>query len=269
MGSVGARTRGSGTVSAGGLGQPGLGQVNTVPTGAQAMSANNANFSATDDGDFRDFYGGRQYYQNQTFSIDTQLAVQDYLYNNPVSGSLYSPSQIMNYKLQTGQDSSLTPQEVYMRDSLLEGMHNLGYNMNLEHYGRVDYLDSFGKLAIAQGLTSANIGSGNFQTMSEAQLKKALVGLEYSEKGFLSTSYNHFKNAPSSNPFTDKAVKINIKAPANTQSLMPGNGPGGNLGEIVLAPNQNYRITDVRFTGKRGRSGSNSYKQIEFDVEIY
>lgn len=250
------------------LGGNSLGQANIVPTATQAQNANNQNFPDTDNGPYKDFYGGRKYYQNQTFSVDTEMAIQDYLYDQPVKGTLYSPSQLMNYKLQQGQDSQLTAQERFVRDSLLEGMHNLGYNMNLQHYGRVSYLDSFGKLAQAQGLTNQTINSGNFGRMSEAQLKKAFTGLTYGEKGFLSTSYNNFKNAPSGNPFTDKAVKINIKAPASSQALMPGNGPGGALGEIVLAPNQNYRITDVRFTGKTGRSGSGSYKQIEFDVEI-
>ena len=261
MGSVGS------TNNSNNLGQNSLGQANIVPNATQAQNANNQNFSDTDNGPFKDFYGGRKYYQNQTFSIDTEVAIQDYLYDQPIKGSLYSPSQIMNYKMQQGQN--LDAQESFVRDSLIEGMHNLGYNMNLQHYGRVDYLDSFGQLAKQQGLTTSNISSNNFSNMTEAQLKKAFVGLEYGERGFVSTSYNQFKNAPSGNPFTDKAVKVNIKAPASTQALMPGNGPGGALGEIVLAPGQNYRITDVRFTGKQGRSKSSTYKQIEFDVEIY
>ena len=50
---------------------------------------------------------------------------------------------------------------------------------------------------------------------------------------------------------------------------MPGTGPGGNFGEFVFAPNQNYRITGVRWTGQRGRSGAKYYKQIELDVEMF
>ena len=52
-------------------------------------------------------------------------------------------------------------------------------------------------------------------------------------------------------------IKMNIKAPAKTQALMPGTGKGGDFGEMILAPNQTYRITGVRFTGKQGRSGAN------------
>lgn len=238
-----------------------------VATATQAQSANNANFDANNDQPYTGQL--RQYYQQQTFGIDTQIAIQDYLYDQPVGGTLYSPSQLMNYKMKYGNDSQLTAQEKFMRDSLMEGMHNLGYDMNLEHYGRVSYIDSFGQLAMQQGLAKSIIDSSNFQNMTEAQLKKAFTGLTYQERGFLSTSCNSFSHAPAGNPFTDKAVKINVKAPASAQGLMPGNGPGGALGEMVLAPHQNYRITDVRFTGRRGRSGSNTYKQIEFDVEIY
>ena len=264
MGSTGAKSARSTTTGTMGIISPGqndLGQVNTVNTASQAQQANAQAFADTDNGPFRNFYGGRQYYQNQTFSIDTEVSIQDYLYNQAVDGTLYSPSQNLNYHMQQG--TPLTAQEIFMRDSLLDGMHNLGYNMNLERYGRVDYIDNFGKLA------GVNINSNNFGRMTEAQLKKAFTGLEYAEQGFVSASYNNFKNAPSGNSFTDKAVKINIKAPANVQALMPGIGPGGNLGEMVLAPNQRYRITDVRFTGKSGRSGSSTYKQIEFDVEMY
>lgn len=95
------------------------------------------------------------------------------------------------------------------------------------------------------------------------------MGQTYTDHSFLSASCNKFSKAPGRNSFTDKAVKLNIKAPASAQALMPGTGPGGNFGEFVFAPNQNYRITGVRWTGQRGRSGSKYYKQIELDVEIY
>ena len=228
----------------------------------QAQAQNADVFSDTDNGNYVDLYNGRQYYLNQTFNIDTMMAIQDYLNDQPVSGSLYSPSQELNYAME--HSLNLTANQEFMKDALNDGMHNLGYNLNLEHYGRVGYIDSFGRLA------GVNINSSNFGNMTEAQLKQAFVGLAYTEDKFVSTSYNHFKNAPNGGrPFTDKAVKFNIKAPANAQALMPGNGPGGQLGEIVLKPGQNFRITDVRYTGKSGRSGAGTYKQVEFDVEIF
>ena len=280
MGSTGANATprgGSGVTGVGAAQAQGQIQPTDTPqivaTQQQVQSANNANFPATDDGEYRDIEGRlRDYYTNQTFNIDTQVAVQDYLYDKPTGGSMYSPSQEMNYKLKHEGESGvqpLTPQEAFMRDSLMEGMHNLGQNMVLEHYGRISYVDAFGKLAKQMGLTNQTITANNFGNMSEAALKKAFTGVTYDEKGFVSTSANHFSHAPANNPFTDKAVKITVNAPANAQGLMPGNGPGGALGEMVLAPNQHYRITDVKFTGKNGRSGANSYKQIEFIVEMY
>lgn len=243
-----------------------------VATPQQAASANNSKFSATDDGGYKDLYNGRQYYLDQTFSIDTRLALQDYLNPDPVAGSLYSPSQILNYAMENGQ--KLTPNQQYMVDSIMEGMHNIGYNTNLTHYGRVSLIDGFANNV------GASINSNNFQNMTEAQLKQAFVGSQHSLNKFLSVSYNNFKNAPNGGaPFTDKAVKLNIKAPAKTQALMPGDATYINpstgkrvrnqLGEMVMAPGQNIRITDVRFTGKNGRSGGRTYKQIEFDVEFY
>ena len=227
---------------------------------SQAISANNDVFSDTDSADFHNLYNGRNYFLSQTFNIETQMAIMDYLNDAPIPGSMYSASQDLNYAMESGQE--LNANQQFMVDSLNDGMHNLGYNVNLTRYGRTGYLDSFGKLF------KNGVNSSNYENMTDAQLKKAFVGKTYTEDKFVSTSYNDFKTAPSSNAFTDKAVRFNIKAPAKTQALMPGNGPGGSLGEIVLKPGQTFKITGVRFTGKQGRTGFNYSKQIEFDVEI-
>lgn len=228
-------------------------QPNITPTAQQAQAANNQAFSDTDNAPFHDLYNGRQYYQQQSFGIDTRMAIQDYLHDQPTAGSMYSPSQQLNYAMKTGQP--LTANQQFMKDAMMDGMHNLGYNVNLTRFARADFM--------------TRLGLPNFSNMSIAQIQKSLVGATFNEDGFISTSYNHFATAPNGGkPFTDKAVKINYKAPANTQALMPGNGPGGALGEIVLAPNQRYTITGVRFTGKPGRSGANYYNQIELDITI-
>lgn len=227
-------------------------QPTVLATAQAAQNANNAKFSDTDTSPFHDLYNGRQYFQDQSFGIDTRMAIVDYLHDQATAGSLYSPSQQLNYAMRRGLP--LTANQQFMKDSLMDGMHNLGYNMNLTRYDRVDFMQS--------------MGLPNFSNMSIAQIQKALVGRSYTDAAFVSTSYNNFRNAPPGNAFTDKAVKINISAPAATQALMPGNGPGGQLGEIVLAPGQRYTITGARFTGKRGRSGSSYYNQIEIDVTI-
>ena len=237
-------------------------EVHQVVTAAQAQSANDSVFKDHDDADFHDLYNGRQYYQNQSMGIDTRMAVADYLNDEATAGSLYSPSQQLNHKMR--QRLPLTANEQFMKDSLMDGMHNLGYNVNLTRYDRVDSLAKFG------------LGGGAYQNMTEAQLKKALVGTTFHDDGFTSTSYNNFKNAPSrsKSTFTDKAVVFKYSAKARTQALMPGDGPGGALGEIILAPGQSMKITNVKFSkdssGRRvkGRSGASYYDRIEIYVDV-
>ncbi len=231
----------------------------SVPAPAPAQTVDKWGFKDTDDADFHELYNGRGYYQQQQFDIDTELAIMDYIAAQPAPGSVYSPSQQLNHAMKTGMP--LTANQQFMKDSMMNGMHNLGYNLTLTRYARVDFVQDLSKIA--------GINLSGFSGMNASQLQQALVGKSFTEDGFISTSYNGFKNAPNGGaPFTDKAVKINYKAPAATQALMPGNGPGGALGEIVLGPNQKYTITGVRFTGKKGRSGAQMYNQIEFDITV-
>ena len=278
MGSTGSRTSySSGSVGAGNIAPPissynGGQDPTIVATQAQAQAANNATFSDTDPNPFHELTGGgRNYYLSQAFNIDTQLAVQDYLHDKPVAGSMYSPSQELNNSMEKG--TPLTANQQYMAQSLLEGSHNLGQNLTLTHYGRVSLIDNFAKNA---GLS---INRNNYGNLKDSDLQQ-FVGSTHSLQKFLSTSYNDFRHAPANNPFTDKAVKLNIKAPAKTQGFMPGNGPGGQLGELVLAPAtvenpQNFRITGARFRKDSNgrvmmkRSGSQSYPAIEFDIEFF
>lgn len=234
-----------------------------VATVQQANTANNATFSATDTQDFHDLAtGGRNYYMSQTFDIDTRVSIQNYLESNTEAGSLYSMSQNLNYNMAHG--IPLTPNQQYVHDGLMEGMHNLGQNLNLYRYDHPGFVNNL----------LNNVGlNGNYQNYSDTQLKAALVGTQFGENKFLSTSYNDFRHAPSSNPFTDRAVKITYKAKADTQALMPGNGKGGQLGEVILAPSNgaNMKIVDVRYTGKMARTqGTQSYnsKQIELVIEV-
>ncbi len=193
------------------------------------------------------------YFAKQTFSDNTKRSIRHYLSPHAVPGSLYAESQELNNSLRKG--ISLTHQQKKMYDGLIDGMHNLGENLELTRYCRVGYM--------------RDLGVSNFNRMNISTLKKRLVGKTYIDNAFLSVSCNNFSKAPAYNHFTDKAVKLNIKAPASTKALMPGKGAGGDFGEFILAPKQNYRITDVRFTGKMGRSGGNYYKQVEVDVEMF
>ena len=211
-------------------------------------------FSDTDSAPYHQLYNGRGYYAKQNFDAATQNAITTYLQADAVPGSYYSPSQILNHSLRQGL--ALSPTEATMAADLDRGMHNLGYNVNLTRYDRAGFLQGLGITTNPANLTTAGL--------------QRLVGSTYTDKGFVSTSYNDFKNAPVGNCFTDKLVKINIQAPAKTQALMPGNGPGGSLGEIILGRNQNYRITGARVVnGVTTRSQATYYnRRIEIDVEV-
>lgn len=224
-------------------------------------------FSDTDNSPFHDLYNGRNYYNQQNLDIDTRMALQDYLDPNTFGSSLYNFSQNMNHAVATGQ--KLNAQQQFAWDSITGAMHNLGYNVNLTRYDHGDFLDN--QLATA-GFTHGHAG------LSVSQLKSALVGQTYTDPRILSTSYNNFKNATNADTFTSREVKITYRAKASTQALMPGDGPGGRFGEILLGPSgtkghNTYKIVDVKTTGQKARpkGGSTSNRtltQIEVVVEV-
>ncbi len=218
-------------------------------------------FADHDDADFHQLYNGRQYYQQQKLDATQQKAAANYLESKPEPGSLYSHSQNMNYMMANGQQ--LTGKYKQTHDGIMSAMHNLGYNVTLTRYDHA---------AMVNGILQATKAGTNYEKMTQAQLKSALVGRTITEKRFLSTSYNNFQKAPQSTRqiFDSRAVKINYKVKAGTKAMMPGAGPGGDFGEIVLAPTGG-KITDVRLTGQMvRRKGTQIYNQprIEIDIEI-
>lgn len=224
-------------------------------------------FSDTDNSPFHDLYNGRSYYNQQNLDIDARTALQDYLDPNTVGSSLYNFSQNMNHAVATGQ--KLNAQQQFAWDSITGAMHNLGYNVNLTRYDHGDFLDN--QLAAA-GFSRGHAG------LSVSQLKAALVGQTYTDPRILSTSYNNFKNAANADTFTSREVKITYRAKASTQALMPGDGPGGRFGEILLGPSgtkghNTYKIVDVKTTGQKARpkggsTGNRTLTQIEVVVEV-
>ena len=232
-----------------------------VATNLQANKINNANFSDTDNADYHQLYNGRQYYQNQALSIDSRVATMSYLSDQPEPNSLYSASQNLNYNLNNG--IPLNANQQYMYNGIQSAMHNLGYNLKLQRY---DHDGSINGLLKSVGVNQS------YDNLTESQLKQALVGVSYKSNAFVSTSYNDFSKAGSSaNTFTSRAVKIEYSAKAKTQAMMPGNGAGGALGEIILGTTNNYKITDVKFDGRKARyKGTQSYgaKGVTLYVDV-
>ena len=224
-------------------------------------------FANHDDADFHQLYNGKGYYQQQKMTPAQQKAASDYLSPYTEPGSLYSHCQNMNYMMANGQ--KLTGKYKQTHDGMMSAMHNIGYNVELTRYDHASMLNG-----MLQSLGAGN----NYEKMSQQALQKALVGATVNENKFLSASYNNFKNAPQSTKqiFDSRAVKINYKVKADVQAMMPGKGPGGDFGEIVLAPtngtaNRGGKITAVRLTGQMvRRQGTQTYNQprIEIDIEI-
>ena len=167
-----------------------------------------------------------------------------------------SRSQNMNNKLET--DGQLDPTERMMVKNLDKAMSPIGKNTMLV---RADHAIT----GTGSGLME-KLNLTNYQSLSPSQLNAALVGKTWTEKKYLSTSYN-VKNNPFINGAQSggRAVIMNIKAPANTKMVVGDRSQA----EYILARGGNYKITGARFTGKTANpAAGGSYRQIEIDVEI-
>lgn len=236
-----------------------------VATPSQAQQANAMTFSDTDNNPYRDMFNMRAYYQSQSFDIDTQQAINYYLDPWEERGSLYNQAQNLNWNMSQG--IPLTANQQYIYDGLMDGMHNLGYNSNLIRYDHQGFVN---KLLADNGI------NGTVDTLSMNQLQQ-LVGVTYTENKFNSTSYNDFKNASDASAFKSREIRVKYSAPASTQAIVPGftndkSGRKNDLGEVVLAPKQNYRIKSIKYNGNKARTkGTQLFnkQQIEIEVEIF
>ena len=246
-----------------------------VATAQQAQAANNSAFSATDNAPFHDLYGGQAYFQKQNLTADQINATIQYLRSDKEAGTAYSMSQNMNYLMMqnAAQGKALTDgmnaNQRYTYKHLMASMHNLGYNVTLTRYDHGDFVNNLLRQA---GVTK------DYTQLSTAQISRVLTGKSYGEERMVSTSYNNFKNAPQSSKdtFMNRAVRIEYKAKASTQAMMPGNGPGGRIAEVVIAPSsgrQNYRVVGVRYDNsvnvrQKGTNYLSGQKQLVLTVEV-
>ena len=244
----------------------------------QAQQANNTAFSPIDNSPFHDLYNGRQYFQSQNLTADQQTAVIQYLRNDKevLNGvpTQYSMSQNMNWIMTQNAekglpiDNGMNANQRFTLRHMMASMHNLGYNVNLTRYDHPDFVNRL--------LQKAGIKQ-DYSRLTEKQLQKQLTGMKYSEEKLISTSYNDLRNAPqqTKDVFLNRAVRIEYKAKASTQAMMPGDGPGGRSGEIVLAPSRgrdNFHIVGVRYdpqrkVRKKGTSWLSSEPQLVLVVE--
>lgn len=243
----------------------------------QAQQANNATFKDTDNSPFHDLYNGRQYFQSQNLTADQQTAVIQYLRNDPevLNGqqTMYSMSQNMNWIMTQNAlsgnsiDNGMNANQRFTLKHMQAAMHNIGYNVNLTRYDHADFVNRL--------LEKAGIKK-DFTQLTEKQLSSALTGMKYGEEKLISTSYNDLRNAPQSTKdvFLNRAVRIEYKAKASTQAMMPGDGPGGRSGEIVLNASggrKNYEVLGIRYdhsrkVRKKGTSWLSNQSQLVITV---
>ena len=226
-------------------------------------------FADQDDADYHQLYNGKGYYQQQNLTPAQKKACDNYMEANTEPGSLYSHSQNMNWTMATQGEDALTGKHKQTFNGIMSAMHNVGYNVELSRYDHDGFLTS---LLSAAGL------NGDYTKMDINNIKKALVGKSLSENKILSTSTNDLAKAPQSskNVFANRAVKVIYRTKAGVQGMMPGKGPGGDLGELLLAPtNGKYnppgKIVDVRRNGVKARKKGSQVldrEQIEIIVEL-
>lgn len=177
---------------------------------------------------------------DQHYNPDTAYAVKTYI-SNTQNAQGYSKSQTMNYKMDLEQDLNKTEENMlyYMENY----MHPLGKDSILQRGCHADFLERY-------------LNIKNYDKMSEAQLKSALIGKNYQNKSFESFSYDVKKNPFLSSSAVNgggREIEINLKAKRQTRVLFGAK----NQTELVLGLAQRHVITNVYY--KKDSNGNVMY----------
>lgn len=176
-----------------------------------------------------------------------------YDYTDPrATNTGYSPSQNMNYKLDTGQ--RLTSKEQRMLDGMEQMQAPLAHDTVLHRGAHQNVLQA--------------LGVNNYDSMSQSQLSKALVGREWTTKSLTSTSYDKKKSPFLSGPVAggrEVIMKINAAKGTMATRVNPSQA------EVVIGRNTNWRVTGVRFTGATAhpRASMRSMPVVELEVDVW
>lgn len=241
-----------------------------------ASQTDKRGFRSTDNADYHDLYNGSEYYERQNLTDEERSAAANYIEAEKEAGTLYSHSQNLNWLMMQNAANGLpitagmNEKQLETYNGMMSAMHNLGYNVNLTRYDHETFVNDL--------LAKAGVKNVDFTTMPIGQLRNALIGTQYGEERLVTTSYNNFKNAPEQTKgvFMNRAVRIEYRAKASTQAMMPGNGPGGKIGEVVMAPSggkENYRVVDVHYdpnvrVRKKGTNWLSNQRQLVVTVEV-
>ena len=206
------------------------------------------------------------------YDANTTAAVKQYISNTNFDGQGHSLSQTMNYLLDEGVDLQNTPLSTINKQ--------YGLNLNQRELASMQYTDSYMAVAthsigqdvvLQRGahddLLKNTFGISDYSKMSESQLKAKLVGQGFQNTSYMSTSYDVTKNpflGQGSAVAGGREVVYNIKAGANTKMLFGAKAQT----EIIIDKGTNFKITDVRYTGKTATPRGGAYKkQIVIDIE--
>ena len=212
--------------------------------------------------------------QDSMYDANTTAAVKMYISAADFDGQGHSMSQTMNYLLDNGVDLNtadinqlnkqfglrLTPNDLasmqYANGMMSLAYHPIGKSIELQRGAHDDVLrDVF--------------GISDYSTMTEGQLKKALVDQNWRNRSPMSTSYDINKNpflGQGSGVSGGREVVYKIKAGANTGMLFGAKKQS----EMILAPNTQWRITDVKYTGKTATPrGGRAKPQILIEMETF
>ena len=207
------------------------------------------------------------------FDANTQKSIEKYISRDAIDGKGHSLSQTMNFLVSRGEDlETITAEEVNAKYDLsltdsnikamrrtnraIDGaMHDIGMDVNLE---RGAHSGQFEKM----------FGVSDYTTMSESQLKSALIGKAFKNTAVWSTSYNTSVNpflSGSSSVAGGREVIYRIKAGSKTQCVFGAKSQA----EIILGKGTNFKVTDVGFTGKTAKPRSSSGIGITEKPQIY
>ena len=236
--------------------------ISNVPTNATAMTDTQADA-------LRDL-------QDSQYDANTTAAVKMYISNTDFDNQGHSLSQTMNYLEEQGVDLNnmnvqavnrkyglhLTPNDVasmqFTSNYMQTAMHPLGQDTLLQRGAHDDMLKN-------------TFGISDYSKMSTAQLKSQLVGQAFRNDSYMSTSYDIKKNpflssSSGSGVSGGREIVYEIKAGKNTKCLFGAKKQS----EIILGKGQNWKITDVRDSGRTAtpRMGA-SKRQIIISIESF
>lgn len=179
------------------------------------------------------------------------LAIRDYTDPTPQANG-YAMSQNANYAMENGLP--LTRAQQVMINNLRALMGPIGAQTTLY---RADHDNVLRQL-----------GVGNYATMTQAQLKNALVGQTWTSKGLTSTSHNTRQNPfwPGNYMGGGREVQMRIHTSKTAKVALVQRSQA----EVVLDVGTNFRVTGVRLTNRWARPRVGGRKRVvEIDVEAW